>query len=90
MPCEYCEAVMVATDDTLIERLLRVIDEGRRTGTYKLALLLDLVTRGIPFHVVHRSLDERVAQVRSILKGDEVVSVSRQGSLGPRLVEVTR
>jgi HNH endonuclease len=33
----------VATDDLLIERLLRVIDEGRRTATYKLALLLGIV-----------------------------------------------
>jgi hypothetical protein len=30
-------------DDLLIERLLRVIDEGRRTATYKLALLLALI-----------------------------------------------
>jgi 5-methylcytosine-specific restriction endonuclease McrA len=33
----------VADDDLLTERLLRVIDEGRRTATYKLALLLALV-----------------------------------------------
>lgn len=33
----------MATDDLLIERLLRVIDEGRRTATYKLALLLGIV-----------------------------------------------
>ncbi|GEM_PF-2513443 len=26
-------------DDLLLERLLQVIDEGRRTATYKLALL---------------------------------------------------
>lgn len=30
-------------DDLLIERLLRVIDEGRRTATYKLALLMALI-----------------------------------------------
>lgn len=30
-------------DDVLIERLLRVIDEGRRTATYKLALLLGMI-----------------------------------------------
>jgi hypothetical protein len=35
--------VEVATDDLLTERLLRVIDEGRRTATYKLALLLALI-----------------------------------------------
>ena len=35
--------VEVATDDLLTERLLRVIDEGRRTATYKLALLLALM-----------------------------------------------
>jgi hypothetical protein len=34
---------MVAGDDLLTERLLRVIDEGRRTATYKLALLLALI-----------------------------------------------
>jgi 5-methylcytosine-specific restriction endonuclease McrA len=33
----------VADDGLLIERLLRVIDEGRRTATYKLALLLALI-----------------------------------------------
>ena len=31
------------TDDLLIERLLRVIDEGRRTATYKLALVLGII-----------------------------------------------
>lgn len=30
-------------DDLLSERLLRVVDEGRRTATYKLALLLALI-----------------------------------------------
>lgn len=34
---------VVATDDLLIERLLRIIDEGRRTATYKLALLVGIV-----------------------------------------------
>ena len=33
----------MAADDVLIERLLRVIDEGRRTATYKLALVLAIV-----------------------------------------------
>lgn len=33
----------MVTDDLLLERLLRVIDEGRRTATYKLALLLALI-----------------------------------------------
>ncbi len=32
-----------AGDDLLVERLLQVIDEGRRTATYKLALLLALL-----------------------------------------------
>ncbi len=32
-----------ADDDLLTERLLRVIDEGRRTATYKLALVLALI-----------------------------------------------
>ena len=31
------------SDDLLVERLLRVVDEGRRTATYKLALLLGLI-----------------------------------------------
>ena len=34
---------VAAGDDLLTERLLRVIDEGRRTATYKLALLLALI-----------------------------------------------
>lgn len=33
----------MADDELLIERLLRVIDEGRRTATYKLALLLAII-----------------------------------------------
>lgn len=33
----------MADDDLLTERLLRVVDEGRRTATYKLALLLGLI-----------------------------------------------
>ena len=33
----------MADADLLIERLLRVIDEGRRTATYKLALLMALI-----------------------------------------------
>ncbi|MFM6131235.1 MAG: HNH endonuclease [Sphaerospermopsis kisseleviana] len=54
-----------AADDLLTERLLRVIDEGRRTATYKLALLLALIdcaaeapgaieipTRSIAEHVI--------------------------------------
>ena len=35
--------VVAGADDLLTERLLRVIDEGRRTATYKLALLLALI-----------------------------------------------
>lgn len=35
----------MADDDLLAERLLRVIDEGRRTATYKLSLLLALMDR---------------------------------------------
>jgi hypothetical protein len=43
----------MADDDLLIERLLRVIDEGRRTATYKLALLMALIdtaaiSNGVP------------------------------------------
>ena len=34
---------MADVDDLLTERLLRVIDEGRRTATYKLALLIALI-----------------------------------------------
>jgi hypothetical protein len=34
---------MAAVDDLLTERLLRVIDEGRRTATYKLGLLMALI-----------------------------------------------
>lgn len=42
-PTHACNTSPVATDELLIERLLRVIDEGRRTATYKLALLLALI-----------------------------------------------
>lgn len=35
--------LLVASDDLLTERLLRIIDEGRRTATYKLALLTALI-----------------------------------------------
>lgn len=35
----------MADDDLLTERLLRVINEGRRTAPYKLALLLALTDR---------------------------------------------
>jgi hypothetical protein len=37
------EDSVMADSELLTERLLRVIDEGRRTATYKLALLLALI-----------------------------------------------
>jgi hypothetical protein len=37
------ETVLVADSGVLVERLLRVIDEGRRTATYKLALVTGLL-----------------------------------------------
>lgn len=42
-PSRCTDGRAVADDDLLTERLLRVIDEGRRTATYKLALLLALM-----------------------------------------------
>jgi hypothetical protein len=37
------DATAAFATDLLVERLLRVIDEGRRTATYKLALLVSLI-----------------------------------------------
>lgn len=53
-------------------------------------VLHDLATRRIPFHVVSGSLDERVAQVRSILAGECIDSPRQINSLGPRPAEVQR
>jgi hypothetical protein len=47
-------------------------------------VLHDLAARRIPFQVVSGSLDERVAQVRSILGGHAVGSPRQVDSLGPR------
>ncbi|HAP74812.1 MAG TPA: hypothetical protein DCR14_01865 [Acidimicrobiaceae bacterium] len=57
---------------------------GRMLGM----VLHDLATRRIPFHVVSGSLDERVAQVRSVLAGTRVDSPRQINSLGPRPAEV--
>jgi hypothetical protein len=57
----------VAGDDLLTERLLRVVDEGRRTATYKLALLLGLID-AIALNpgsseITTRALAERVVEI---------------------------
>ena len=77
-------------DDLLIERLLRVIDEGRRTATYKLALLSALIdavalTPGTS-EVPTRLLAERVVtlyypQTREYVANDGVARELRQISM---------
>jgi hypothetical protein len=57
----------VADDDLLAERLLRVVDEGRRTATYKLALLIGLIdgaalAPGEP-EIPTRVLAERIVEI---------------------------
>jgi hypothetical protein len=57
----------VASDDLLTERLLRVVDEGRRTATYKLALLLGLIDAVAlapgESEIPTRDLAERVVEI---------------------------
>ncbi len=77
-------------DDLLIERLLRVIDEGRRTATYKLALLFALIdavalTSGSS-EVSTRLLAERVLalyypQTREYVANDGIIRELRQISM---------
>ena len=81
--------VIVCDDDIPFEQdgwRDNVVWRGRMQGM----VLHDLATRRIPFHVVHGSLDERVAQVRSILLGQEVVSPRHIDSLGPRPLKMPR
>lgn len=77
----------MANDELLTERLLRVIDEGRRTATYKLALLLavmDIVAADpgverIPTRVIASEVLARyVTQTRSFTTGDGAVHDLRQ------------
>ena len=57
----------MATDDLLIERLLRVIDEGRRTATYKMALLIALIDAAASMpgerEIPTRLIAERVLEI---------------------------
>jgi HTH-type transcriptional regulator, transcriptional repressor of NAD biosynthesis genes len=53
---------------------------GRMQGM----VLHDLAVRGIPFHVVSGSFDERVEQVPAILPGGPVNEYEPIASLGPR------
>jgi hypothetical protein len=73
--------VDTATDELLTERLLRVIDEGRRTATNKLALLLammDIVAAepGVEKIPTRRTAPEVLAryltQTRACTNGDAV------------------
>src|SRR5687767_5264668 len=63
----HCNADRVAVDDLLTERLLRVVDEGRRTATYKLALLLGLMDGAAlapgQSEIPTRALAERVVEL---------------------------
>jgi hypothetical protein len=90
-----------ATADLVVERLLRIIDEGRRTATYKLALLAGLIeavaassgasiipTRLIAEHV----LALYYPQTRVYVAGDGITRELRQISMksSPVLREVLR
>lgn len=77
-------------DDLLLERLLRVIDEGRRTATYKLALLTALIDaiaeRPGSDHVPTSVIAERVVaayfpQVREYVANDGIARELRQISM---------
>jgi len=83
----------VASNDLLTERLLRVIDEGRRTATYKLALLLALIDAvalapGEPVlltrDVASRVLEAYYPQTRSYIANDgterELRQITTKGS----------
>jgi len=91
----------MAVDDLLIERLLRVIDEGRRTATYKLALLLALIdavaespgAEEIPTRLIaERVVDLYFPQTRTFVDGAGVAHAPRQISMksSPVLAAVTR
>ena len=80
----------MVNDDLLTERLLRVVDEGRRTATYKLALLLGLVDAVAlaPGHtdIPTRDIAERVLelyypQVRIYVANDGIARELRQISV---------
>jgi 5-methylcytosine-specific restriction endonuclease McrA len=77
----------VAVDDLLTERLLRIVDEGRRTATYKLALLLGLIDGAAlapgQSEIPTRALAERVVelyypQTRAYVANDGVARELRQ------------
>jgi hypothetical protein len=91
----------VGGGELLIERLLRVIDEGRRTATYKLALLAGLIdavamspgATSIPTRLVaERVLTLYYPQTRTYVAGDGVARDLRQISMktSPVLRQVTR
>jgi hypothetical protein len=88
-------------DDLLTERLLRVVDEGRRTATYKLALLLALIDAAAlspgKDHVSTHELSRLVLelyypQTREYVANDGIQRELRQISMkgSPPLREVLR
>ena len=80
--------VVVCDDDIPFEQdgwRDNAVWRGRMQGM----VLHDLSVRRIPFHVVHGSLDDRVAQVRAILDGRAIATARRTHSLGPRPDEAT-
>ncbi|MFN0029739.1 MAG: hypothetical protein ACKV2O_21500 [Acidimicrobiales bacterium] len=95
MAQRYCPAGVAllvdrGADDLLTERLLRVIDEGRRTATYKLALLLGLIDAIalVPgqHEIPTRDLAERVValyypQTREYVANDGIARELRQISM---------
>lgn len=79
-----------SSDDVLIERLLRVIDEGRRTATYKMALLVALIDAAasmpgesrIPTRVIaDRALEVYYPQTRPFVDRQGEIHVMRQISV---------
>lgn len=77
-------------DDLLTERLLRVVDEGRRTATYKLALLLGLIDSAAlapgEREISTRDLAERILEIyypqtRTYVANDGVERELRQISM---------
>lgn len=76
--------VFVCDDDIPFEQ-----DGWRDNETWRARMqgmvLHDLAVRGIEFHVVRGSLDERVEQVKAVLAGDDVGNASRRRySSGPK------
>ena len=89
----------MAQNELVVERLLRVIDEGSRSSTYKLALLLgliDAVTELGPVNTIPtRTIAERVTeiyfrQVGSFYLGDRVIEIKQITSNRATVIEFVK